>query len=162
MAQKADSSFDREDLDIVDFRDTLKKFVEEEATYGHKYKPRNAEPSMFDILSWNDSAKEAWNYTTKNKSLLESSALSKLKYKLKKAGSNWCTESMDQFRKFAYSPNKKTAIYDLHDPNIYLKKGGKHQNEEGSINPDIISEIGESEHKKGVFVEEIPKKASEN
>jgi hypothetical protein len=71
---------------------------------------------MFNILSWGDNEKEPWDYTTKNKELLQSSALSRFKYKINKSNSHWVTEVMDQYRKFAYSPEKKAAF-----PGIIIK-----------------------------------------
>jgi hypothetical protein len=65
---------------------------------------------MFQLLSWNEEEVLAADFTTKNKELISTSALGQFKYKINKSNTNWVTENMDQFRKFAYSPEKKTLL----------------------------------------------------
>jgi len=102
---------------ILDFQETLQKCIQDDQKiYGHKNKPRKEEPSMFQMLTWNDAEGDNWNYTVKNKNILESSLTNQLKYRINKSSSNWTTENMDQFRKFTYSPSKQPVFYDLHDP----------------------------------------------
>ncbi len=71
---------------------------------------------MFQILSWQDPANEAWDYNTKKKEILEASAVAKFKHKINKSSTNWVTENMDQFRKFKYSPQKQAAILGIYLP----------------------------------------------
>ena len=64
----------------------------------------------FEIMSWkqDDNLKD---YKSNNKALLKSSDIVKYKHKINKAANTWKTESQDAFRKFIYSPTKKTAVY---------------------------------------------------
>ncbi len=119
----AEERTQQDNFEIVDFRETIGKIIEgiifktffesidANKTYGKKNKPREEEPSMYNILSWGDKDKEPWDYTTKNKDLLQASALSRFKYKINKSNSNWVTETMDQYRKFAYSPEKHGIFF---------------------------------------------------
>jgi hypothetical protein len=68
---------------------------------------------MYSLLSWGERDKEPWDYTTKKKELLQSSALSRFKYKINKSNSHWVTETMDQYRKFTYSPEKQGIFFGI-------------------------------------------------
>lgn len=84
--------------------------IEENKVYGKKNKPREQDPSMFQLLSWQEGDQAGSEYTTKNKELVSTSALGQFKYKINKSSTNWVTETMDQYRKFAYSPEKKSLL----------------------------------------------------
>ena len=86
-------------------------FKDDQKIYGQKNKPRNEEPSMYQLLTWKDVEGDNWNYTVKNKNIIESSLTNQLKYRINKSSSNWTTENMDQFRKFTYSPSKQPVFY---------------------------------------------------
>jgi hypothetical protein len=107
-----------QDFEIQDYRQTLaKSLADEQKIYGRKNKPRQQDPSMYALLSWKDEPEEIWDYTVRDKERIEINPINKIKYKIKKSESKWVTESMDQFRKFVYSPDKKKAVFiDLHEP----------------------------------------------
>ena len=68
---------------------------------------------MFQLLTWKDGETDNWNYTVKNKNIVESSLTNQLKYRINKSSSHWTTENMDQFRKFTYSPSKQPVFYGM-------------------------------------------------
>lgn len=68
---------------------------------------------MFDLLSWKDDEAALYNYTKKDKEVIESNPANHLKYKINKSSSHWVTENMDQFRKFTYSPSKKAVCFGI-------------------------------------------------
>jgi len=158
--QRVANNFEHDDdrLEIVDFQQTLQKCIEDEdKTYGTKNKPRQQEPSMFELLSWKDDNEGLFNYTKKDKEVIESNPANKLKYKINKSQSHWVTENMDQFRKFAYSPSKKTIFFDLDDP-----ANAKHKLSASKGFTSVPREFVETHGRHhDIYVKEMPQKASE-
>jgi hypothetical protein len=156
-AQRGVTHEDDAQFEIADFRDTLKKCIEDEETvYGYKNKPRNQEPSMFQLLSWQDKEDALWDYTKKDKHLIEASVANQLKYKINKASTHWVTENMDQFRKFTYSPSKKAVFFDLEDPNK-----GRPSASKGTISKELAEHLNRTPKSQDVYVKELPTKTSE-
>jgi len=158
--QKAHKGNDYEDdthFEIADFRDTLNQCIEDEdKTYGRKNKLRAQEPSMFELLSWQDKDEAQWDFTKKDKSVVDANIVNHLKYKINKANSPWVTENMDQFRKFTYSPSKKAVFFDLEEPNK-----GRLSASKGSNLAHELAHVGKSPKDKDGYMKELPAKASE-
>jgi len=151
---------DTQEYQILDFQETLQKCIEDEQKiYGRKNKPRQEEPSMFQILTWKDGEEEIWNYTKKNKELIDTNLSSKLKYKINKSLSHWTTENMDQYRKFAYSPSKKPVFFDLEDP--ASTRGKVVTQGENFISKDLVEQLTKSAQNFHPHSKEIPKHPSE-
>lgn len=156
-AQKGVTYEDDTHFEIADFRDTLNKCIEDEdKVYGQKNKPRNQEPSMFQLLSWQDKDGAIWDYTKKDKHLIESSVANQLKYKINKSSTHWATENMDQYRKFAYSPSKKAVFFDLEDPSK-----GRPSTSKGTISKEVAEHLRKTPRNQDVYVKELPTKTSE-
>lgn len=146
-----------DEFEIADFRETLQKCIEdEEKVYGQKNKPRNQEPTMFNLLSWPDKEPALWDYTKKDKNLIEASVANQLKYKINKSSNHWVTENMDQFRKFTYSPSKKAVFFDLEDPQKTKPSATK-----STISKEVVEHLKKTPKKEDVYVKELPAKASE-
>lgn len=64
-------------------------------------------------MTWKDDEKEIWNYQSQNKQILHSDDLTRFKKKIKKSDTNWKSESHDVYRKFVYSPSKKSMFQGL-------------------------------------------------
>jgi len=112
MAQKGVQYEDDTQFEIADFRSTLNKCIDDEnKVYGRKNKPRDQDPSMFQLLSWQDKEAAQWDYTKRDKNVVEANVANQLKYRINKSNSHWVTENMDQFRKFTYSPSKKGVFF---------------------------------------------------
>jgi len=158
-AQTGATYDDENQFEIKEFRDTLTKCIEDEnKVYGQKNKPRNEDPSMFDLLSWKDDDTALWNYTKREKNTVDSNICNQLKYKINKSSSHWVTENMDQFRKFVYSPNKKAAFFDIEDPESTKRPG---TSKSTTIAKEFIEQLGKSQKDKDVLLKELPSKASE-
>jgi len=160
--QRRENNFEQDEdrFEIVDFQQTLQKCIEDEdKVYGAKNKPRQQEPTMFELLSWKDDNESLFNYTKKDKEVIESNPANKLKYKINKSQSHWVTENMDQFRKFAYSPSKKAVFFDLDDP-AYAKAKLSASKGATGIPREFVETLGHTkEH--DVYVKQMPEKASE-
>jgi len=153
-AQKGVQYDDDTQFEIADFRSTLNKCIEDQdQTYGRKNKPREQDPSMFQLLSWEDKEKAQWDYTKRDQNVVEANVANQLKYRINKSNSNWVTENMDQFRKFTYSPSKKAVFFDIEEPT----KTGKHSPQKS----EYAHSLGKSPKDKGVYVKELPKNAPE-
>ena len=114
---------------------------------------------MFQLLTWKDNEGEIWNYTKKDKELIDSSLGNKLKYKINKSLSHWTTENMDQYRKFAYSPNKKPVFFDLEDP--ASTRGKVTTLGENYISKDLAEQLSKSAQNFHPHTNQIPKHPSE-
>lgn len=157
-AQKGIEYEDDTHFEIADFRETLSKCIEDEdKIYGRKNKPRAQDPSMFELLSWQDKEEAQWDFTKRDKNVVEANVVNHLKYRINKSSSPWVTENMDQFRKFTYSPSKKAVFFDLEDPTKAKPGGSKGAN----ISPDLAQHLGKSPKDQNIYVKELPKKASE-
>jgi len=158
-AQKDANYEDDTHFEIVDFRDTLNKYIEDESkAYGRKNRPRKEEPSMFELLSWQDKEEALWDYTKRDKNVVEANVCNKLKYKINKSSSHWVTENMDQFRKFTYSPSKHAVFFDLEDPT----KGRPSTSKGSTISKELAEQLGKSPKDQDVYVKELPKKSIRN
>ena len=63
------------------------------------------------MMAWEENEPNIQDFKSNNRALLKSSDIVKYKNKINKASNNWKTESQDAFRKFIYSPKKKTALF---------------------------------------------------
>lgn len=51
------------------------------------------------------------DFKSNNRALLKSSDIVKYKQQINRSNTAWKTESQDAFRKFIFSPSKKTAVF---------------------------------------------------
>jgi hypothetical protein len=159
-AQIGNNYEDDTQFEIKDFRETLSKCIEEDENkiYGYKNKPRNQEPSMFDLLSWKDDDGALWNYTKREKQTIEANICNQLKYKINKSSSHWVTENMDQFRKFTYSPSKKGVFFDVENPESKTQQSAS---KVATISKEFVDHLGRTQKDQENFVREVPAKSSE-
>lgn len=156
MAQKGVQYEDDAEFEIADFRSTLNKCIEDEdKIYGRKNKPREQDPSMFQLLGWQEQGEALWDYTKRDKNVIEANVANQLKYRINKSNSHWVTENMDQFRKFTYSPSKKAVFFDLEEPSKTKPSPQKNTISE------YAHSASKSGKKQGVYVQELPKNAPE-
>jgi len=157
-AQRAVDYEDDTHFEIADFRETLSKCIEDEnKVYGRKNKAREQDPSMFELLSWQDKGEAQSDFTKRDKNVVEANVVNHLKYKINKSSSQWVTENMDQFRKFTYSPNKKAVFFDLEDPT----KGRPSPSKGAIISQELSHHLGKSPKDQAAYVKDVPRKASE-
>ena len=82
-----------------------------------KYKSRNQEPGIGELLKWNDPENEIWNYKTDNKHLIQDNPFDKVQKSINPSKNNWISESQDAYKGFFHINND---VYDVVDPNIAL------------------------------------------
>jgi len=62
-------------------------------------------------MAWEEKEPNLHDFKSNNRALLKSSDIVKYKQQINRGGAIWKTENQDAFRKFIYSPSKKSALF---------------------------------------------------
>lgn len=84
--------------------------------YG-KSSSKHPDPSVSELLKWNDSCKEIWNYKTNDKHIIHQDPFTNIQKSINPSHNNWISESQDAYKGFFHIQDD---IYDSVDPNIAL------------------------------------------